>query len=140
MPKKDIIKIISIWVIVISFFHTSQQYNLPLGGFAFTLLVDIFFLFVIFISRKQLINKNNHDKKDFKWLKLFLFFVIVNSIRGIFAAEGYYEYKHLVQGFLLFNHSYIFSLIYIEREFNPHMEEMVCIWIIDLFPIFFNTN
>lgn len=115
MPKKDIIKIISIWVIVISFFHTSQQYNLPFGGFAFTLLVDIFFLYVIFISRKQLINGTNHEKKDFKWLKLFLFFVIVNSIRGIFAAENYYEYKHLLQGFL-YSIIPIFLVLFLKKE------------------------
>lgn len=118
--KIGLVKFIAIWIILISFFQTNQKYNLPLGNFAISLFIDIILIFIIFQYKNYFVNKRIYNNKEFKWVNIFILYVIFNAIRGIFMANGYYEYKHLVQGFV-YSIIPIFLFLFLKKDISAYI-------------------
>ena len=114
------VKFIAIWIILISFFQTNQKYNLPLGSFTLSLFIDIIFIFIITKHKDYFVNRKIYNNKEFRWINIFILYVIFNSIKGIFMAQGYYEYKHLVQGFI-YSIIPIFLFVFLKKEISCYI-------------------
>ena len=116
----SLVKFVAIWIILISFFQTNQKYNLPLGNFAISLFIDAILIYIIIKYKNCFVDKNIYNNKDFRWINIFLLYVIFNAIRGIYMADGYYEYKHLVQG-LINSIIPIFLFVFLRRDISYYI-------------------
>lgn len=87
-------KILSFLLIILSV-ASLKLFN----NFFFLLIVDYSIwaiLFVGMLKSKKLLLSNNYY-----WCRVFLIWAFVNSIRGAFVADNYWEYKQLSQGILM---------------------------------------
>lgn len=69
-----------------------QWSGLPLGNTFLWWLIDFITLFTLYQIRKK--------SSKYIFIELFLAWTIFSTIRGVFVAENYWEWKQLVSGFL----------------------------------------
>lgn len=95
MLKKTIEKIIPFTVLPIAISSVQLYTSVPVGNTAFWWLVNILILFSYFWTVRYSF-LSFEDRQAILFVKLYLLWNIFSIIRGLFAAEIYWDYKGLV--------------------------------------------
>ncbi len=97
---KNYVLILSLLVIYLSFKSSNQWSRLPIGNETIDWIVQLVFIYILF-QFKNIFSSSLIDK-NFKFVQFYLFWNLVCSLRGIFIAENYWEWKMLIStSFLL---------------------------------------
>lgn len=130
---KSLIQYISILIVLVSFAEISDR--LPFNIFVFNLITNwvIKFLLIICIIKYHNISFRPQNQKDFLFVKYFLIWSTIGLIRGLFAAEDYWEWKQL---FISMFNSLLPIFCYI--FYSPYiLKKSLSAWIKYCIPIYF---
>lgn len=84
---------------ILTFFSVDQWSKFVIGNTVTTWLLYIcIYLCVFFIYKNQYTKCISIENRKDVFLKLYLFWIGICIIRGIFVADNYWEYKQLVEG------------------------------------------
>lgn len=101
----------SILILLMTLFSVAQWSKLPLGNTYLSWTIDS--LIIIHIIRFINKTRNNSIGINDKIVKLYLFWLILCIVRGVFVADNYWEWKQLVGGsFALLLPIYIYYFSY----------------------------
>lgn len=94
MSKTNFINnLFAILILLLTFVSVNQFSTLPIGPLWFTWLIQISLIVLLFKFRSNIFpNQRN------KLLNLYLIWIFISLLRGLFIAENYYEYKQLIMG------------------------------------------
>lgn len=96
---KIILKYIFPFLILInSIFSINQWSIIPISNTTLTWIVNISIIIIILIFKNNFFNPKN--KNDYFIVSLYLIWLVIGIIRGIFVAENYWEWKQLIEGAL----------------------------------------
>ena len=74
----------------------------PYQLFIYSSAIGLMFYFLFSLKNLKVIYSDGASiikpRGDFKFVQLFLLWALINFVRGIFVADGYFEYKHLIIG------------------------------------------
>lgn len=96
--KRVLSKYFPLFILLVTFVSVGQWSSLPLGNQFITWGVDFLCILycIDFLSRRQ----GLFQSENYKIVSLFLIWMLVCAVRGVFVAENYWEYKQLVNGIL----------------------------------------
>jgi hypothetical protein len=84
---------------ILTFFSVDQWSKFVIGNTVTTwLLYFCIYLCVFFIYKNQYVKCISVENRKDTFLKIYLLWILICIIRGIFVAENYWEYKQLVEG------------------------------------------
>lgn len=94
MSKTNFINnLFAILILLLTFISVNQFSTLPIGPLWFTWLIQISLIVLLFKFRSNIFpNQRN------RLLNLYLIWIFISLLRGLFIAENYYEYKQLIMG------------------------------------------
>ncbi len=119
---------------ILTFFSVDQWSKFVIGNTVTTwLLYFCIYLCVFFIYKNQYLKCISIENRKDIFLKLYLLWIAICIVRGIFVADNYWEYKQLVAGsvaLLLPTFIYTFTMPDLVRK-TLHF------WLIYIFPFFF---
>lgn len=119
--KYTILKLLPILIIILSVFSVQQWLKFTISN---TTLIWII-VFAIILSIITFVNKINYkitnyiSAFDLKVLNIYFIWLAICTIRGMFIAENYWEWKQLIEGcqaLLLPITIYIFSIPFILKN------------------------
>lgn len=94
MFKDLLIKIISFCIVPIAIFSVQRWSNSPIGSTFFWWFIQAIVLIIFGIGIYFFFESEN--KKSIRIISLYILWCIISTIRGIFAAEIYWDWKGLV--------------------------------------------
>lgn len=92
--NKKLVLIIAFFIFLISLKSSNQWSTLPIGNDLFWWIIQILFLSIVYIVNFQSVSPA--AQKDFLYIKIYTFWILICVIRGIFVAENYWEWKNLM--------------------------------------------
>lgn len=95
-------KILPILIIILTLFSVQQWLSIGISTTFLSWIIDFFILYIV-IKYTFKTRQNRHyyiTHYDSNLISIYLFWMIFNSIRGIFIADNYWEYKQLINGFI----------------------------------------
>lgn len=105
---------------ILTFFSVDQWSRFVIGNTLTTwFLYFCIYLCVFFIYKKQYLKFISKENRKDVYLKLYLFWIVICIVRGIFVADNYWEYKQLVEGsvaLLLPVFIFAFTIPYVVRR------------------------
>lgn len=117
-------------MVVLTFVSVNQWSKFPLGN-TFTDWIVYLIIMLLFLSQKRYwYDKSNNE--NFWAVKLYLLWVIICFLRGIFVAEYYWDFKNLITG------GFALMLVYSIYVFtNPLIvQRIIKKWLLYAFPLF----
>lgn len=94
-------RILSNLLVILALISVNQWSILPLGNTYTNWLIYLIISIVILLTRKYYFNMENDSLLIF--IKIYVFWVLICFIRGLFVAENYWDYKNLMNSsFALF--------------------------------------
>ncbi len=129
MPKRILSLLISLTVFPLAIYSVARFYEPPLGSTTFWWIIQFLVITIFLIARFTYFKDEN--KNHFLFLNLYLIWVSLSLIRGIFVAENYWDYKALISNtFRLF----IPLIAYIVTD-NERLQSILTYFVKYAFPI-----
>ena len=85
---------LSILVVMLAISNANYCLKKPLVDYSFVYLVQLFFIGLVFIYKKNLCPGTS----DYKWLNRFLIWCFIEIVSGLLVASNYIEYRQLFVG------------------------------------------
>lgn len=86
-----------VWlVIILTFMSVNQWSRIQIGGTFTYWIVSIFIIFYILINNSYF--RNDLNERNYLSVKGYLLWLVISIFRGLFIAEGYWEWKQLIEG------------------------------------------
>ena len=132
--SSSFLNILAWLTIAISCISINQWSEVPIGNTTTTWILCFLYLLVIrvYITR----HKGLFWSSDYKCCAIFLCWAFINSIRGAFIAENYWEYKQLVTGVLMCSLP-LFVYIFQSPQIDAFILRKWNKWMLLLFIVFF---
>lgn len=92
--KERIRQVLGVSLVIVGIFSIQPYTTWPIGN-TFTWWFINGFLLIAFAIERRNSNSPLFDKKS-KWMNFFIWYMVFSSIRGLFVAETYWDYKGLV--------------------------------------------
>lgn len=124
-------KVFAVLIVLITFFSVNQWSILPLGGTFLIWVVQFLTVGIILWYKRKHFSPLN--KKDYLIVKIYIIWMIIGIIRGIFVAEGYWEWKQWVVGSLTLSLP-IFVYVFTNKDLLGYVLK---IWVRFAIPFFF---
>lgn len=120
-----------ILIVVLTPISVNQWTTMPVGNTFTSWVLYLLIILGFVFQKKYFFDKAN--TQNLKFVKLYLLWVLICFIRGIFVAENYWDYKNLIDsGFALFIAYSIFVFT------NPILiKNIIRIWLKYALPLFF---
>lgn len=88
-------KIFAFSILLTTIFSVNPWCRIPIGN----LYLEWFTMFIIFFFLFYYIKQNHLFKApEYRILSIYLVYVIIQIVRGVFIADNYWEYKQLIKG------------------------------------------
>ena len=100
MYKKKLFQLLPFSVVIIAIISINDSTSLPVDSTIIWWSVQSFILFGFWLFKKNVYESVNND--SLLVITLFIWWMIFNSLRGIFVAPGYWHYKSLVINVMIF--------------------------------------
>lgn len=123
--------IVAFLIILITFFSVNQWNQIPFGNTYTNWAISLLLVGTILFYRKKYFKPFN--QADYKVVNIYLIWLIIGVLRGVFIAENYWEWKQLVVGTLSLSVP-IFVIIFY-KPINLH--QTLKMWIKYALPAFF---
>lgn len=105
------IKIFQILILLLTFVSVNQWSKYPIGNLGFTWIIQMSIIIFIVYNKQIIIGA-----KFKSYIKFYFIWVLVCTLRGLFIAENYLEYKQLIIGTISLS-----SPILICLSYNPQI-------------------
>lgn len=96
--KLSIKSILPVLILLITFVSVNQWSSIPVGNTFTIWILDFVTIGVVFWYKKRYFKPSN--KIDYWIVNLYLIWMVIGVIRGMFVAEGYWEWKQWAEGTL----------------------------------------
>lgn len=99
--KKSILEILPILIIIITIFSAIQWLKNTVNSTYATWIVNFSTILIIlhfYIKKKKVLQNHFIYSSDHRIIAIYFIWLILNSIRGAFIAENYWEWKQLITG------------------------------------------
>lgn len=97
-----ILKTLPILILIITVFSVQQWLKISVSSTFISWIINfvvILFIIKFFITKKNFLRNHYIKSIDILIITIYLGWLIINSIRGAFIAENYWEWKQLITGF-----------------------------------------
>lgn len=92
--KRNLVSCIAFLTLLISFKSSNQWSTLPIGNELFWWIIQFLFIYLLFKLKNSFTSPL--VEKDFIFIKLYLYWIAICIIRGVFVADNYWEWKMLL--------------------------------------------
>lgn len=100
--KNIILKALPILILIITVFSVQQWLKISVSSTFISWIINfavILFIIKFFTTKKNFLRNHYIKSTDILIITIYLGWLIINSIRGAFIAENYWEWKQLITGF-----------------------------------------
>lgn len=118
-------------ILLITFFSVNQWSSIPIGNTTILWFFSFLIIFYVLNYKKKEFHPNN--LKDYRVVTIYLLWLCIEIVRGIFVPDNYWEWKQLVNGSLALSlplFVYIFSS-------EKKLQETLSYWLKYAIPVFF---